>query len=205
MEKKILLIDFDGVIVNTFDVCMGVNTQLGLNLSQDEYRKQFEGNIYDKHDEDDEEVVSEDGEWFKLYIPRMLELKPVDGVIEVIDKLGKNYTLIIVSSSINSPIKKYLEKHDLLQQFDEVLGADIHKSKVRKIEMVFDKYKVSPEDCLFITDSLGDVREANKKRVKALGVTWGWHSRETLDKDSPFKVIDKPSEMITAVESYFGR
>jgi len=203
MKEKILLIDFDGVIVDTFDLGMSVNNKLGTGISPDEYRKQFEGNVYENYDDNDEEIVSEDNEWFKLYTPGMLKLEPVEGVVEAIKTLGEKYTLIIISSNINSPIKKYLEKHALVSCFDEVFGADVHKSKVKKIKMVFEKHGVEAKDCLFITDSLGDIREANKMNVDSIGVTWGWHSRETLEKGSPFTIVDKTSEIVPAVDKYF--
>ena len=44
--------------------------------------------------------------------------------------------LIIISSSITSPIKEYCRKHDIYNLFDEIFGADVHMSKVEKIKMV---------------------------------------------------------------------
>ena len=203
MSKKVLLIDFDGVIVDTFAVCVETNNQVWPNVSVDEYRKQFEGNIYKSLNVGHEEVVDEKDSFFKLYIPKMLKADLVQGMQKVIDQLKEKYLLVIVSSSVNSPIEEYLTKHGMMPYFDKVFGVNVHKSKVAKIKMVFKEYEVGPQDCLFIPDTLGDMREAREAGVDALGVTWGWHPRETLEKGSPFAIVDTPQEIVSAVDRYF--
>lgn len=204
MNKKVLLIDFDGVIVDTFDVCMEVNGQVWPGESADDYRKHFEGNIYESLNVDHDTVIDEEDSFFKLYIPKMLQLDPVPGMIDIIDKLREKYLLVIVSSSVDSPIEEYLTKHNIIGHFDKIFGVTVHKSKVAKMKMVFDEYRVGPEDCLFITDTLGDIREANKMKIASIGVTWGWHPRETLEKGSPVATVDTPEEIVGAVEKHFA-
>ena len=204
MNKKVLLIDFDGVIVDTFKICMETNNQVWPDVSVDEYRKQFEGNIYESLNVDHDTVIDEEDGFFKLYIPRMLELDPVSGITQVVDKLREKYLLVVVSSSVSSPIEEYLTKHSMMSHFDKVFGVNIHKSKLAKIKMVFEEYGVEAKDCLFITDTLGDMREARAAGVDAVGVTWGWHPRETLEKGSPFAIVDTPGEIVSAVDRYFA-
>lgn len=69
--------------------------------------------------------------------------------------------------------------------------------------MVFAKYGVNSSNCVFITDTLGDLREASHTGVKAIAVDWGFHSRETLLKGEPFAIIDKPEELESAVSNIF--
>jgi phosphoglycolate phosphatase len=81
-----------------------------------------------------------------------------------------------------------------------VLGYDFHTSKVVKINYLLDKYKISPENSVFITDTLGDVREANECNVKSIGVTWGLHKEDTLKMGNPEKIIENPIDLFDAIE-----
>lgn len=83
------------------------------------------------------------------------------------------------------------------------MGNDIHTSKVKKMKMVFKKYDITPDDCVFITDTLGDMHEAARAGVGAIGITWGFHTSATLFRGKPFKLVEKPDDLLTAVPEYF--
>jgi len=207
MENKAILFDFDGVIVDTFELSLTISREVGYTFTPEEYRKLFEGNIYTAlEDLHKREMTEKDDEvWFSRYSPRMLALEPVEGMLSVLKGLGEKYVLAVVSSTINSPIEEYLAKHNLTLYFNRVLGADVHRSKVEKIRMVFDEFSLGARDCLFITDTLGDMKEAHVVNVESIGVTWGFHTRETLLDGSPVAVVDSPSELVSAVDLFFGK
>lgn len=182
-------------------MALSISNEVGQGLTAEEYRKLFEGNIYDKLKDTTQKEVTQkdDNKWFSRYSSRILELNPVDGMVEAIIKLEKEHTLTIVSSTINSPIKKYLAKHNLTSHFAKVFGADVHRSKVEKMKMIFSEFNVKSPDCVFITDTLGDMREAKKVSVDSIGVTWGFHQKETLLIGKPIKIVDSPSQLVSAI------
>ena len=118
---------------------------------------------------------------------------------EVLQKLSENFELIIISSTLTAPIKEILEKEDLNKYFTEIMGNDVHKSKIEKIKMVFDKYQTNPGECVFITDTLGDIKEANHMNVKSIAVSWGFNHRETLEKGNPMKIVNDPEELLSVL------
>jgi phosphoglycolate phosphatase-like HAD superfamily hydrolase len=208
MKKAFILFDFDGVIADSFEPAFEVTRLMCPHVTEDEYRKQFEGNINDWevpaniHNDD----CRTDIDFFQEYIPRMKkQARIVPGIVEVIRWLEKEYTLIVISSTITSPIREFLEEHDLAKHFAEIMGNDVHKSKVEKIKMVFDLYQAEAKRCVFITDTLGDMREASRVDVDAIGVTWGFQSTETLQKGTPFRLVDKPEDLIEAIHDCFAR
>jgi len=71
--------------------------------------------------------------------------------------------------------------------------------------MVLREYKAKPEDCVFITDTLGDMREAARCGVWSIGVTWGFHERERLEKGNFFAIVDKIEELSLTVQSFFSK
>jgi phosphoglycolate phosphatase len=202
-SEKIILFDFDGVLINTLDVCWGINTEVNENLSKEEYKSFFEGNIYD--------AVRHDGskrnrhpDFFTLYSERTRHLEVPELLISIVKKLSQTFILCVVSSTDTSSIKEHLKKAGLAEFFLDVLGADFHTSKVHKIEHLLEKYKKYPQDALFITDTVGDIREAKKCGVESIAVSWGFHEKEKLEKENSFVIVDTPEELLMNIEKFFA-
>lgn len=140
-------------------------------------------------------------EFFRAYEEGLLLHDCVPGMPELIENLAKDYVLLIISSTIYGPIHNFLTKHQLRQHFVDILGLEVSKDKTKKIKQVFDAYSVEPSDCLFITDTLGDIKESGKMRVKCIAVTWGFHSKETLDEGSPLAVVETPAQLANVIRS----
>ncbi|HEY4484569.1 MAG TPA: HAD-IA family hydrolase [Candidatus Paceibacterota bacterium] len=208
MPKKLILFDFDGVIIDSFKPAFDTHKIICPHSNEEDYRKAFEGNI------NDWEVPAEvhtkdcrlDIDFFAEYITRMKkETKIFPGMKEVINELEKKYILVVVSSTITSPIQEFLTAHDLINHFDWVMGNDVHQSKVEKMKMVFAKYDINSNDCVFITDTLGDMREAEKMSIGTIGITWGFHTLETLQKGNPFCLVDNPIALPRAISDFFEK
>lgn len=121
----------------------------------------------------------------------------------VIKDCVRDYALYIISSTPTHPIEDFLRNNDLYQYFHRVLGNDVHHSKTEKMKMLFMENNAVPERSVFITDTLGDVREAAKMSVGAIAVTLGFNRPEILEKDAPFRLVDKPTDLPLAVKDYF--
>jgi len=107
---------------------------------------------------------------------------------------------VIVSSSSTKCINDFLLK-EKIDNFSDVLGTDIHKSKIIKINTLLEKYNINPNDAVFITDSLGDILEGNVCGVKSIGVTWGIHPKENLEKGNPIAVISDPRDLLECIKN----
>ncbi len=196
------------MIADSFSTAFEVDKMICPQDTPEDYKRMFEGNINEWKREGKQHTndCRHDLDFPTHYVPMMEKSVTVfAGMGEVIADLAEIYNLIIVSSTVTSPINKFLEKHNLIKYFVETLGNDIHHSKVEKIKMVFAKYKIGPGDCLFITDTLGDMLEAEKTGVDAIGVNWGFHSTETLMKGKPIKIVDTPDDLLVAIKGYFGK
>ena len=197
LSKKIVLFDFDGVIVDSFEIGYQVARKLYPGLTREMEKNFFNGNIYGsvKHIIRKNFFTKAEKSFSTEYVPKLLELSPIGGVKKTLGELEKLYQLIIVSSTISSPINEYLNRYNLAQYFDAIMGGDVHKSKTVKIQMVLEQSKAKPEDCVFITDTLGDMKEAAECNVKSIGVTWGFHEKERLEKGNFFALIDTIEEL----------
>lgn len=208
MKTNFILFDFDGVIADSFASAFEVQKMLCPHLTEDGYRRRFEMNINDweEANENHTEACRHDIDFNAEYIPRMRnEVGVVPGMSEVVARLAGEYTLIIISSTITSPIQEFTAKHGLAKYFAEIMGNDVRTSKVEKIKIVFSKYGPGPKECVFITDTLGDMREAREAGVGSIGVSWGFQKPEVLFHGDSFRIIQKPEELPLAISDYFSR
>jgi len=206
MKNNYILFDFDGVIADSFSHAYAVNKMIYPGLTDEEYKKRFEGNINDwkKTGSEHKSESRHDVDFYTEYLPRLRsQVKIFPGMEKAIEDLSRQYSLIVVSSELTAPIQELLEKYKLAHFFTEIMGNDVHTSKIEKIRMVFFKYDTGSKGCIFVTDTLGDIREATHMGVSTIGVSWGFHNHETLMKGKPFRVVDSPKELSDSISEYF--
>jgi phosphoglycolate phosphatase-like HAD superfamily hydrolase len=206
MHERTILFDFDGVIVDSFRLCLEVSRTICPHITASDYKAKFEGNINDWQDPTGVHTSDcrPEVDFFSEYIPRMMsEAAIVPGIADAIIRLNGRYNLIVISSTVTSPIRTLLVAHGLAKYFVEIMGNDVHKSKVEKIRMVLSKYAITEKECIFVTDTLGDIREATKVGVGAIGVTWGFHEPMRLAKGHPFRLVSTPKDLESAINDYF--
>ena len=208
MIKKHLLFDFDGVIVDSLSVAYRLIEGMNPGLSLEEMLLLYEGNVREEFDKTLEEpkartLVFDRDKFYPQYMETILSDGPIQGISKMLRDLSKTHELSIVSSSESGPIEQFLKEFSIRQHFGDILGGDKEPSKIRKIEMVCEKHGSTPTDCLFITDTLGDIREAREAGTSSIGVSWGYHSVETLQMDSPTVIVNHPDEIIDRVHKHF--
>jgi len=92
-----------------------------------------------------------------------------------------------------------LENKNIIKDFSDVLGAELFISKTGRIRKLLEKYNISPQDVVYITDTLGDILEAKNCGIKSIAVTWGLDDRKTLGKGDPKVIVDDPRKLISAI------
>ncbi len=200
---KLLLFDFDGVLVDSLDVYEKTVTdclqQIGqpLTRGREEFLELFEGNFY-------ESLVQKgvDMEKFTAASVNILskinyaEMKPFDAIRPVLRELAKNHPLIVISSNDTPTIAEALRLYDFNGIFQEILGSDFMFSKKDKILHVIKKYDITLPDIYYIGDTTGDIKEGKQAGVKTVGVTWGWHSKEKMSAVYPDYLFDHPEDLL---------
>lgn len=200
--KRMVIFDFDGVIADSYWLALKVSQRKFPTITEEEHLNGFEGNI----------VIWEKGLThpktdidFNAEIQREMHLVEFFEVEEAIASLAKKHRLSIVSSGLSATIRAYLEREAMLGFFPDILGFDVHASKHEKILSLMKKYELMPKDCVMVTDTSGDVREASMAGVDSIVVSWGFHNMERLSKVPHYRMIHKPSELEPAITEYFAR
>lgn len=195
--NNLVAFDFDGVIADTLHAAYSTWLAAGATFSHAEYVQLFEGNINDA-------AQPANIDFHAAYEPKVDTLKIFPGIDKAITSLAGNYTLTIVSSTITRYIETVLAKHNLSEYFATILGNDVATSKITKFNMILKEYEIPPSQCVMITDTLGDLREAHSAKLLTLAVTWGFHDRETLVRGNPAALVESPAELITTVPAIFN-
>ncbi len=200
--KKLVLFDFDGVLVNTLKIWFTIHKEANNDFTWESFQAMSEGNFWDKLDESTKQghILPDNAE--AKYLSELVDTTfSIEEAISIVIKaLHEKYQIAIVSSGRESSINQFLKKMELDYCFSDVLGLDTHRSKTVKIKSLIDKYSLPLEHIIFITDTLGDIREANDCNVKSIGVTWGLHHRETLEKGEPFAILDDPLHLLETID-----
>lgn len=196
---KAIVFDFDGVIGDTFEFHYKmVNEFLGTNLTMAEFKNIHDGNFFTSVPN---EMKNANWEDYRDYIyEQFKEIEMKKEIKYVLEKLNRKYELFIISSGGYRNIKDFFENNGFTNIFGEILGQEFHRSKIEKFKHIFNKYSLKCDECLFITDTIGDLVEANKVRVKCIGVTWGYHDRERMMGKGFVNIVDDRLMLVDAIE-----
>ncbi len=201
-HKKLVLFDFDGVLVNTCDFWYGLHKASNATLTWERFESMSHGNFITtmkKIFAEEDYVRPERAE--EKFAEALQTVFSIEDILhDCILHLSSMYTLAIVSSSSSETISAFIKKENLEGCFQDILGYEMHSSKTVKIDSLLEKYKVDKNDTVLITDTLGDLLESNASGIKSIAVTWGLHKKDTLEKGVPTMIIDSPTELVEVVE-----
>lgn len=187
-----ILFDFDGVLADTLEVNLEVCRLFKPDLTVEEFMQKHKDNGEDVLDIDlSEEVMERFIEEQKKRLGGE-HLLPVDDVLR---ELEMEHDLFIVSNSSEGNIRKVLSHRNLSPLFKDIFGMKTSLSKKDKIQSLLDDYGLEPNDCVLITDTVGDIKEGREVGVKTAGVAWGFHDKETLKEEDPEIIFEEPEDI----------
>lgn len=125
----------------------------------------------------------------------LLNAEIFPGIKDLLLKLSKTYRMAIVTSNSSIVVKKFLNKHGIRDCFLAIYGMEDGKSKKNKLIYCMQKFHVPAHKIVFFTDTYGDIKEGNAVHVYCVGCSWGFHSKEILEKSKPYRVISDVKEI----------
>jgi phosphoglycolate phosphatase len=200
--ETILLFDYDGVIVDSMPLVLELLQTLapkyGLDMikTRKDVEDLFEKNVYESLKELglDDKKLNHFKE--KLGVKLLLlqsHLNPFPNIKESLEKISTNNRMIMITSNLSFVTNHFLKKHKL-NFFEKVLGAEVSKSKVEKILNI--KQENPNAKLFYIGDTTGDIYEGKKAKIKTVGVTWGYHSKNRIKKAKPDHVVNNPNDLV---------
>jgi HAD superfamily hydrolase (TIGR01549 family) len=196
---KAIIFDFDGVLADTYDLHFELSKTFDTDLSEQDFKDHHNGNVFETP-----KIRFKEGD-MPIFFEKQKEqftkthLFPLKSMLT---DLQKKYQLFIVSSGSDENIHHFLRLDGYEALFEAILGATTHSSKVEKFKMIFERYSLQPEECLFVTDTTGDIIESRKVGMKTVAVLWGYHGKEILEKENPFAIVRDENELRKVIESF---
>jgi len=137
----------------------------------------------------------------KKYVQICLnKTRPYDGIPEVIDELHKRQVKLAVLTNKDQNMAEKIVLHFFDNgRFDTVVGTTtgnpIKPDPTQTLQLI-DKFKLKPQEAVFVGDSEVDMQTAKACKIFAVGVSWGFRSTEVLIENGADIVIDEPEGII---------
>ena len=208
MTAKLKVItDFDGVYADSFEALFKINQlamrTVGISITRDDLRRWFEKNIKQSKRElitDDEQYQRMAEKFFEHDGEIYSQVRLFDFAPDLIKGLNRIADLVVASSTRDVLIEDLLSRHQLRQYFSSIFGGK-GLSKKKMFEKGVKQLDTSPREVFFITDTVGDLKEAQEFGLKTIAVTWGFHGRELVKTAQPDVIVDSPEQLV----EYFAK
>ncbi len=115
------------------------------------------------------------------------------GVLEVIENLDQRGWLSgVATGKARRGLDAVLERNNLSRRFVTLQTCDNHPSKPHPsmLEAAMTETGTDPRNCAMIGDTSFDIEMGRAAGMLSIGVAWGYHERETLEKAGAHAVID---------------
>lgn len=214
--KHAVIFDLDGTLLNTLgDLRAATNRALevrGLPPHSMEEIRQFIGNgirllicraMPEGTPEAEIDAALDD---FKAYYAAHIHDRtvPYDGIPQLLTALRKRgIKVAVLSNKIDSASQQLIEyffpgKTDVV--FGEHVGVP-RKPDPTSCRMVMQQLGVQPEQVLYVGDSGTDMQTAKNAGLYAVGVTWGFRSKEVLLEYGADILVHRPEQILQILDS----
>lgn len=206
--KKLIIINYNGPIVDSFENTLKLTQFEYPGITKDEVRSLYDKNIFTSLKELGEIKPSkkELDEYFQnIHNPAQDSLNIIPGMRDFFEKASLFSDFAINSSGDKTRIKKAFDRFGISKYFINILDKhDLHGSKENKFEKIILESNVEKDNVIFITDKIGDMHEAQKSGLKVILVTWGYQTKKHLHKNAQniLGIVDEPTELLDIAKEH---
>ncbi|MDP3027039.1 MAG: HAD-IA family hydrolase [Nanoarchaeota archaeon] len=211
---KLIIFDYDGVIVDSFpnvhSVYMTICKKLGKKCPNklEDFKKTYGDHSSDSYDNlgfsEDERIKGN-----LIFKEEILKKEPklFEGVIETLERLHRDYKMIVISSSYKEEVEQKLNKFGIRKYFDEVITRETHMARFEKtdsIKKIISSLNLNVEEVLLVGDRNVDFVEGTKaglKNILLVDYGWGYNLKKIPDYKQKI-IVKKPIDILKAVESF---
>lgn len=215
MQKKLLIFDWDGTIVDSIPKITECKKLLAERyqlpspshaLVRSVIGQDFRPALRICFPSASEQTLDHLGQDFhQLMQTPDFQASPFEGSINVLNQLkGKDLQLSIATSKAKCEMNSALQHTGLEHTFDGIYCSETYQSKPNPAMLIamMDQFSLEPKDCLMIGDTTIDMELAHNADIEAIAVTFGAHNHDTLNQYKPVVIIDHWPELPNVLRQY---
>lgn len=205
---KLAIFDMDGVIFDSIPIAQKHFMESHPGVTAEDYVEMYSGNVFEevkKYDHLKVKLSDEDKESRrKIFAETKAKAPLFPGIKELLQKLhSEEVTLVLNTNAYERNTHPLLEAGGIDKLFDMVAAAEMSTNKVEKFRIIEEKYGLDKDEVVFVTDSLGDLKEAREAGVPTIAVTWGVHDESYFRResfDNLVSIVSSAGELESEIE-----
>ncbi len=203
MAKKVIIFDFDGTLADTLPYYVEIMNNLASRYG---FKKVSTASVSKLRNMMPLELLEHlEIPLIKVYsivktvkagLNKKIELfSPTVPIRKTLLKLQKDgYRLGIITSNSKDNVEKFLKKNSL-NYFDFVYSGSNIFGKGRVISGFLRKQNIRPAEAVYVGDEARDIEAARKAGIDMVAVSWGFNSKQALEKMKPDFLVNTPGEL----------
>ena len=203
MTKKIIVFDMDGVLFDTIGFARESFIKRRPGMTKEMYDDLHSSNYHNEARKYDHLKIpiteEEEKKYIEEYSIKKSEATMFEGMKELLLELhAKGSALVLNTNAYEINCLPLLENAGIKDIFDYIACAEVSKDKVEKFGIIEKKFDAAKTDIIFVTDALGDAKDAEQAGVSTIAVTFGVHNRSYFEEGklpNLLGIVNSPGEL----------
>ncbi|MFK7850885.1 MAG: HAD hydrolase-like protein [Akkermansiaceae bacterium] len=203
MRYRAIIFDFDGTIADTLGETRRIFNEIAPDFG---LREVHEHEVEELRHLSLKEILGELN-IPKRHVPSIIakgtsimrrnieRLQLIENITEPLIQLRENTENFgILTSNSTANVDLFLRNHGIREVFDFVSSTSKLTGKARHLRAIRKTFSMEHDEMLYIGDELRDVKAAQKAKIPHAAVSWGFNSRESLERSNPTFLFNDPKE-----------
>ena len=132
----------------------------------------------------------------KEFVRHLDKVKLYHGMEKLLKDLhASGAKIYILSTNRASTIRDFLKVNGLNGYVDKIYGKAWFLNKAPKLRQLIAREQIDKTTACMVGDEIIDIKAAKKVGILSFAVTWGYTSREGLERSEPTAIADSSAEL----------